>query len=215
MSTFSAQKFRELPVVGILRGIDKQTIDRIVPLYIGAGFTTLEITMNSEGATDLIAYVAEKYPEINVGAGTVCDLNDLEKALAAGSQFIVTPILDEEVIRKCKSLDVPVFPGSFSPTEIYKAWKAGATAVKIFPYTQFKVGYMKDVKAPLNEIELLPTGGVGVENIAEFFKGGAYGVGMGGSLFPKHLMAEDKADELKAHFEAIANAYYSTVPQEV
>ncbi|OHX63882.1 bifunctional 4-hydroxy-2-oxoglutarate aldolase/2-dehydro-3-deoxy-phosphogluconate aldolase [Flammeovirga pacifica] len=211
MNCFSTDKFDQMPIVGILRGVDLKTIDRLLPLYESCGFTTIEITMNTPNVEALIRHVRNTHPQLNVGAGTVCDMGDLKKALDAGSQFIVTPILDEEVIQYCKQSNIPVFPGAMTPTEIYKAWKAGASAVKIFPFTQFKVGYIKDVKAPLNEIKLLPTGGVSKDNIASFFEAGAHGVGMGGSLFPKHLMAEGKEEEMRAHLLALKEAYEVTL----
>ncbi|WP_281613069.1 bifunctional 4-hydroxy-2-oxoglutarate aldolase/2-dehydro-3-deoxy-phosphogluconate aldolase [Flammeovirga sp. SubArs3] len=195
-TTFSWEAFEAAPVVGILRGVTVDTLNRIIPVYQKAGFSTIEITMNTEGATDLIAQLRDEYPSLNVGAGTVCSMDDLEKALMAGAQFIVTPILNEEVIIKCKEIGVPSFVGALTPTEIYNAWTLGAAAVKVFPCSQFGVGYIKDVLAPLNTIKLLPTGGVTKDNIADFFKVGAIGVGMGGSLFPKPLMEEGKEEEL-------------------
>lgn len=202
-TTFSWEKFQEAPVVGILRGVDKVTLDRIIPIYIEQGFSTIEITMNTEGATDLISYLREKYPLLNVGAGTVCSEKDLDKALMAGSQFIVTPILDEAVVIKCKSLDIPSFIGALTPTEIYKAWTLGASAVKVFPCSQFGIGYIKDVLAPLNTIKLLPTGGVTKDNITDFLDLGVAGVGMGGSLFPKALIVEGKELELSDYLKNI------------
>ncbi|WP_253764347.1 bifunctional 4-hydroxy-2-oxoglutarate aldolase/2-dehydro-3-deoxy-phosphogluconate aldolase [Flammeovirga sp. SJP92] len=204
---FSWTKFHEAPIVGILRGIDEATINRVIPIYIEAGLSTIEVTLNTPNALAFISKLSEAYPELNVGAGTVCDMSDLDKALEAGSQFIVTPIVDQEVIAKCKSLDIPIFSGALTPTEIYTAWKAGATAVKIFPCSKFGAGYIKDIKAPLNEIKVLPTGGVDSDNIQSFFKAGAYGVGMGGSLFPKDLLAEGKEAELLAHFKALKSTF--------
>jgi len=128
---------------------------------------------------------------------------DLKRALDAGSQFIVTPILDEEVVRYCVENKIPVFPGAYTPTEIYKAWSLGANAVKIFPATQLGTRYIKDILGPLNTIKLLPTGGVNKENIADFFNVGCVGVGMGGSLFDKNIILSGDKEALKKHFEAI------------
>ncbi|NME67979.1 bifunctional 4-hydroxy-2-oxoglutarate aldolase/2-dehydro-3-deoxy-phosphogluconate aldolase [Flammeovirga aprica] len=208
-SQFSEERFQQAPVVGILRGVDHATLDRIIPIYINAGFSTIEITMNTEGATNMIQKLSEEYPQLNVGAGTVCDMDDLEEALKYGAQFIVTPITNEAIIRKCKSLNIPVFPGALTPTEIYKAWTAGATAVKVFPSSQFGIGYIKDVMAPLNKIPLLPTGGVTLENIADFFQAGVTGVGMGSSLFPKQFLKEGFEQQLFDHLKAVKSAYES------
>ncbi|MBB6461958.1 bifunctional 4-hydroxy-2-oxoglutarate aldolase/2-dehydro-3-deoxy-phosphogluconate aldolase [Flammeovirga kamogawensis] len=200
---FSWDAFNEAPVVGIMRGVSIETIHRIMPIYSKAGLKTVEITMNTEGAAKIIKEMRHVYPELNVGAGTVCNLDDFFKAVDAGAQFIVTPIVNEDIFTACKKLNIPLFPGALTPTEIYKAWSLGASAVKVFPCSQFGVGYIKDVLAPLNKIKLLPTGGVDKSNIQAFFKAGAVGVGMGGSLFPKDLLVEGKENELEEHFRSI------------
>ncbi|PWJ41794.1 bifunctional 4-hydroxy-2-oxoglutarate aldolase/2-dehydro-3-deoxy-phosphogluconate aldolase [Sediminitomix flava] len=198
---FSWELFEQTPVVGIIRGLSLAQIRKILPLYQESGFFTVEITMNTEGAAELIATLRQEFPSLNIGAGTVCTLDDLQLALAAGAQFIVTPIIAEELFTPCKELNIPIFPGAFSPTEIYKAWQLGASAVKVFPSTALGVGYIKDVLAPLDQIKLLPTGGVTKENISEFLEVGALGVGMGGSLFKKDLL--DDLEGLEEHFISI------------
>jgi len=202
-TTFSRDTFNQTPVVGILRGFSMEQIREIIPVYIESGFRTVEITMNSPNVEESIATLAKEYPDLNVGAGTVCNMADLKRALDAGSQFIVTPISDEEVVRYCVENKIPVFPGAYTPTEIYKAWSLGANAVKIFPATQLGTRYIKDILGPLNTIKLLPTGGVNKENIADFFKVGCVGVGMGGSLFDKNIILSGDKEALKKHFEAI------------
>ncbi|WP_010136715.1 bifunctional 4-hydroxy-2-oxoglutarate aldolase/2-dehydro-3-deoxy-phosphogluconate aldolase [Ochrovirga pacifica] len=204
-STFSWEKYNQTPVVGIMRGLTIDQIKEIIPTYIEAGFYTVEITMNSPKVEESISKLSTEYPELNVGAGTVCNMDDLQKALNAGAQFIVTPIIDEDVIKHCVTHSIPVFPGAYSPTEIYKAWSLGANAVKIFPATQLGTQYLKDVSGPLNTIKLLPTGGVSKNNIADFFKVGAVGVGMGSSLFDKKLIATGNMQALKQHFISIKN----------
>jgi len=159
-NTFSWNKYNQNPIVGILRGLTTEEVLKIMPSYVKTGFYTIEITMNSPKVAETIATLAKEYPELNVGAGTVCTMEDLKIALDAGSQFIVTPIINEEVIKHCVANNIPIFPGAYTPTEIYKAWSWGASAVKVFPATQLGVQYIKDVLAPLNEIKLLPTGGV-------------------------------------------------------
>ena len=196
--------FDKMPVVGILRNVPLNVIEAILPYYKKAGFTTLEITMNSENVCEIISRLSEDNPEMNIGAGTVCTMADLKKALDAGASFIVTPVLDKEVVNQCTKENIPIFPGAYTPLEIYTADKLGATAVKIFPATQLGPGYIKDVLAPLPNLKLLPTGGVSVDNIASFFKVGAIGVGMGSSLFDKTLIASKDYDGLFQHFKKIA-----------
>lgn len=204
--TFSSEKFEAAPIVGILRGMDFDTTLNIAEAFAKAGLTTLEITMNSPNIEKVLPEVVRRFPQLNVGAGTVCTNADLEKAIDLGSQFIVTPIIDTNVIANCVKRGLPIFPGAYTPTEIYKAWSLGATAVKVFPATQLGTTYIKDVLAPLNSIKLLPTGGVSLQNISSFFSAGAYGVGMGSSLIDKKMVALKDYQELQKHFEAIKKA---------
>ena len=195
--------FSKMPVVGIMRNFSNESIEAIVPLYKKAGLTTLEITMNSSNAEEVITHLSKNHPDLNIGAGTVCNIDDLEKALGAGASFIVTPIMDNEVMQVCRESNVPIFPGAFTPLEIYNAWKAGASAVKIFPATQLGPGYVKDVLGPLNQVKLLPTGGVSIENIEAFFNAGAVGVGMGSTIFDKKSIGTQDYDSLFTHFQKI------------
>ncbi|SHI45900.1 bifunctional 4-hydroxy-2-oxoglutarate aldolase/2-dehydro-3-deoxy-phosphogluconate aldolase [Pseudozobellia thermophila] len=202
--SFSWTRFKQNPVVGILRGLPTDEVVQLVPSYLKSGFYTLEVTMNSPEVTKTIGVLRKEFPELNVGAGTVCSVQDLDRALAAGAQFIVTPIVDAEVIGQCAARKIPIFPGAYTPTEIYTAWKLGASAVKVFPATQLGPQYFKDVLAPLNEIKLLPTGGVSADNIRAFFEAGAIGAGMGSSLFDKDLIAKGDFAGLERHFKKVA-----------
>jgi len=199
-ATFSWESFHKMPIVGILRGMPGDTILKIAEVYAAAGFSTLEVTMNTAGATEIIADLRKAFPTLNIGAGTVCNMHELEQAVEAGAQFIVTPILDEMVVKTTVGMGVPVFPGAYSPTEIYKAWSLGASAVKVFPASQLGVKYIKDISAPLNQIKLLPTGGVSRSNIKSFFEAGVFGVGMGSSLFDKTSIQALDFKGLKNHF---------------
>ena len=194
-----------MPVVGIMRNFSFDIIEKIVPLYQQAGLTTLEVTMNTEGASEIIKNLSATYPDLNIGAGTVCEMEDLHAALAAGASFIVTPVLIEEIIIFCVENKIPVFPGAFTPTEVYKAWKLGSTAVKVFPASQLGPRYLKELKAPLNKIKLLPTGGVSIDNLEEFFKSGAMGAGMGSTLFDKEMISKKDFEGLHLHFKKIVS----------
>lgn len=203
--SFSWERYHKAPIVGIIRGLERETVLNIAKTYLDAELSTLEITMNTLGVATLISTLRKEFPELNIGAGTVCTMRDLEIALKAGSQFIVTPVIDEDVIKNCVNLKIPIFPGAFTPTEIYRAWHLGASAVKVFPATQLGPQYMKDVLAPLNEIKLVPTGGVSKDNIKSFFKAGVVGVGMGSSLLDKELIKRSDYEGLKNHFICIKN----------
>lgn len=197
------ERFYQAPIVGIIRGQSLEAVLGIAQAYQDAGLTTLEITMNTEGAASMISSLRSKFPSLNIGAGTVCNLSDINEAIGAGAQFIVTPIIDRLVIEHAVNEDVPIFPGAFSPTEIYKAWSMGVPAVKVFPATKLGVEFIKDVLGPLDQIKLLPTGGVSRTNIKSFFAAGACGVGMGSSLIDKKLVEAGDFEGLKKHFESV------------
>ena len=200
---FSIDEFLKVPIIGILRNYPSETIHHIAQAYMDAGMTTIEVTMNTPGAESIIASLCREFPELNIGAGTVCTLRQLNDALIAGAQYIVTPILDEAVIKESVKLNIPIFPGAYTPTEIYKSWSWGATAVKVFPAGQLGVKYIKDVSAPLNEIKLMAVGGVNFENIKTFFDAGVYGVGMGSALFNKDLIETNDFEGLRDYFVQI------------
>ncbi|TXF87974.1 bifunctional 4-hydroxy-2-oxoglutarate aldolase/2-dehydro-3-deoxy-phosphogluconate aldolase [Neolewinella aurantiaca] len=202
-STFSWDVFNATPIVAILRGQPLATCIRIAETLQSAGYGTLEVTMNTPGVAGIISELSARFPDLNVGAGTVCTPEDLEVALGAGASFIVTPIIDEEVITTCVKRGIPVFPGGYTPTEIYRAWSLGASAVKVFPASQLGVKYIKDLGGPLPQIKLVPTGGVSLENIGSFFAAGVAGVGMGSSLLDKKLIAAEDYAGLRAHFLAM------------
>lgn len=198
---FSWENYKKTPIVGIIRGLDIKIVKSLAEAYVNAGFYTLEVTMNTEGVAPMISDLRSSFPNLNIGAGTVCTLHDFDKAVTAGAQFIVTPILNEDVVKQAVKAKIPIFPGAYTPTEIYNAWALGASAVKIFPATQLGPTFIKEVMAPLNKVKLLPTGGVSKANIKSFFECGAFGVGMGSSLFDKSLIDQRDFKGLEQHFK--------------
>lgn len=202
------EKFYRLPIVGIMRNIPGQLAESIALCYAEAGFTSLEITMNSAGAAETIAALANTHgSRLNIGAGTVLNLTDLDSALNAGATFIVTPVLVEEVISACKAQQIPIFPGAYTPSEIYRAWQLGATAVKVFPAGKLGPGYLREVLAPLNNLKLMPTGGITPDNFTDYLAAGACAVGMGNYLFPPQLVENARWDELKALYAHLIQSY--------
>ena len=173
--------------IAIARGLPS---DRFLPALEAArkgGFRFLEITMNTAGAAQQIRRSRAAFgDQAVIGAGTVVSKKDLETALEAGAQFIVCPDTNPEIINACVGRKIPVYPGALTPTEVLAAYRAGATMVKVFPVSSLGgPSYIKDLKAPLNEVPLLACGGVSADNIREFRKAGADGFACGGSLFLK------------------------------
>jgi len=208
MNKFSFDLFEQMPIVGIMRNVPSEHIQSIAAIYQRSGLTCLEVTMNSPGAEEAIMLLSEVFTDkLNIGAGTVCSLADLEKAIAAGAGFIVTPIINEEVIRHCVGQHIPIFPGANTPSEIYKAWSLGATLIKLFPAGDMKPSRLNEILAPLNFVSLMPTGGVRPDNFTEWFAQGAKAVGMGSHLFPKEIIAAQDWTALSAIYASVVKKY--------
>ncbi|GAB3893154.1 bifunctional 4-hydroxy-2-oxoglutarate aldolase/2-dehydro-3-deoxy-phosphogluconate aldolase [Spirosoma agri] len=198
---FSWALFSKAPLIGIIRGLSFDVVKQLLPIYREAGLTTLEITMNTSGAQAMIRHAIDNYGDgLNIGAGTVCTKDDLHKALDAGAQFIVTPVINKKVIKASVKRGIPIFPGAFTPSEIYLAWSLGASMVKVYPATSLGPDYIKDVKAPLDQVKLVPTGGISIDNMAAYFQAGADGLGVGGHLFDKDLIRRNDWAGLTQHF---------------
>ncbi|HJZ80064.1 MAG TPA: bifunctional 4-hydroxy-2-oxoglutarate aldolase/2-dehydro-3-deoxy-phosphogluconate aldolase, partial [Pyrinomonadaceae bacterium] len=173
------------------------------------GMTILEITMTVPGAVRIIEKIANEFGEqVLLGAGTVLDPETARDCLRAGAQFVVSPALNLETIAFCREAGYAVMPGALTPTEVVQAWSAGADMVKVFPCGAMGgASYIKSLKAPLPQIELVPTGGVSLETAASFIKAGAAAIGVGADLVDLKAIRE-------GHVEKVTNtarAYIETV----
>jgi 2-dehydro-3-deoxyphosphogluconate aldolase/(4S)-4-hydroxy-2-oxoglutarate aldolase len=201
-------RFRELPLMGILRGVQSDAIDSIVETAVSSGLQTIEITMNTPGAPDLIkCAVKSAQGRLMIGAGTVVTSEHLKLALDAGARFIVSPMLVYDVVEYCRDNEIPVFPGAFTPQEIFNAWVAGATMVKIFPAQFLGPGYIKEIKGPFNSIDMLACGGITPENIRSYFDCGASAVAFGGSVFREEWLKERDFKSIGSAIGALVAAY--------
>lgn len=197
----------EYKIVAILRGIDDGRADETARALIDGGIRMMEITMNTAGASAMIYRWRDKFGgEARIGAGTVIDVKKAEEAVAAGAQFLISPNLDEEVIAYGHERGISVWPGVMTPTEIVKAIKAGAAAVKLFPMGTLGTGYLKEIRGPLGDVPILATGGVDLHNIKEYFEAGANAVGMGGKLVNMEWVKEGRFDLVKDRARAFTEA---------
>jgi 2-dehydro-3-deoxyphosphogluconate aldolase/(4S)-4-hydroxy-2-oxoglutarate aldolase len=171
-------------VVAIARGLDPSRMVEIAGALIDGGVGAFEVTLNSRSANDAIAAVRAAVPagRLLVGAGTVLDRASAEAAVGAGAQFLVMPHTDLGLVEWAAGRGLPVFPGAFTPSEILAAWRAGATAVKLFPASAVGPSFVRELRGPLPEIPLIPTGGVTAENAPDFIRAGAVAVGLGSWL---------------------------------
>ena len=200
---------KPMPVVGILRDIPQGAEEACVNTAVKCGLKAIEVTMNTKDAEVIIAAIkaAAKPHGITVGAGTVRHGNDLEKAIAAGAEFIVTPNTRNEIIRLSATARIPIIPGALTPTEVQKAFDLGATAVKIFPVNC--VGgpeYIKALRGPFRDIPLMACGGVNAENAQAYLKAGSNLVSFGASIFNPTLMKENKWDEIETRLTKLLAA---------
>jgi len=196
-------RFREKPILGILRGIPHDSLEPLLDAVVLGGMETVEFAMNATGAAGLIQKAVARYgKKLMIGAGTVMNMKDLKIALKAGATFIVSPVVVEPVVRYCAKHKIPVFPGALTPSEIYRAWQVGATMVKVFPARCFGPDYFRDLKGPFPEIELLACSGVTPENRQAYFKNGASAIAVGAGVFRKAWIASKKFHLISQQIQA-------------
>jgi 2-dehydro-3-deoxyphosphogluconate aldolase/(4S)-4-hydroxy-2-oxoglutarate aldolase len=182
------RRLRELAVIPIVRTSSEGAALSIVGSVILGGINCVEITLTVPNALRAIEKVANEYGDrVLIGAGTVLDPETARSCMLAGAQFFVTPSLNLKTIELARRYSRPIFPGALTPTEIVSAWEAGADAVKVFPCSALGgAKYIKAVKAPFPQIELIPTGGVNLETVADFITAGSMAVGVGSELVDSH-----------------------------
>lgn len=180
------EQFKEVPLLGILRGIDEASVLPLSEVIISSGLKVIEVTMNTPSAGLLIKrFKAVSKNRFSVGAGTVLSMEQLAAALEFGAEFIVMPIVHKEAVLHCVKNKIPVFPGALTPNEIFTAWTLGAAMVKVFPAKIFGPSYFNEIKAPLSDVKLLACGGITTKNIAEYIDNGADAAAFGTSIFKK------------------------------
>ena len=191
------QALRTLGLVPVLRA---ESVDKALALaeaIAAGGVTALEITMTVPGAIQVMRKLAETRPDILIGAGTVLDPETARMCILEGAQFVVSPALNLGTIEMCHRYSIAVLPGALTPTEIVTAWQAGADVVKVFPASALGgASYLKSVKAPLPQVELIPTGGVSLATAEDFLKAGAFALGVGADLVDPKAMAEGHPEKV-------------------
>lgn len=200
MDTLVSQK-----LVAVLRKIDKDKLQNVVGALINGGISCIEITVDGDGALENIKKIKEKYGDkIFVGAGTVLDSVSCRMAITQGAQYIVTPTLNTDVIKMANMYGVLCVSGAMTPTEILTAYKSGADMVKVFPAGTLGAHFIKELGGPLAHIPIMVTGGLTLDNIAEFKNAGAKALGIGSFLTDKEAIAtgnykkiEDMARKLR------------------
>jgi len=190
------QTIRDIGIIPVVRAQSSDEAMKAIDAIRAGGISILEITMTVPGAVAVIEEVSQRYgSEALVGAGTVLDGETARACISAGAQFVVSPALNLETIEVCKRSGIAVMPGALTPTEVVQAWSAGADFVKVFPAGAVGgASYIKSLKAPLPQIELVPTGGVSLKTAADFIKAGASALGVGADLVDVKAIREGQAN---------------------
>jgi len=167
-------------IVAILRAPTSDGFAAVADVLVGAGITAMEVTLTSRGAIEAIGGLRRQLPDsVAIGAGTILTADDAKAAVDAGAEFLVAPVLDKQLVA---GSPVPFYPGTSTPTEMYEAYQAGAPLVKLFPAGGLGPRFLRDVRGPLPQIDVMPTGGIKIEDIADWLLAGAKAVGVGSPL---------------------------------
>ncbi|WP_438348644.1 bifunctional 4-hydroxy-2-oxoglutarate aldolase/2-dehydro-3-deoxy-phosphogluconate aldolase [Paenibacillus sp. FA6] len=177
------ESLQETKIISIVRGVPEELADATAEALAEGGIRFIEVTMNTPGALKIIRRWRDRFQgNVYIGAGTVLDADMASAAIEAGAEFLITPNIDEGTIRYAVNANIPIVPGAMTPSEIVQAWKFGAQAVKVFPAGTLGPSYFKELQGPLSHIPLVATGGVNLDNMADYHASGACGFGLGGSL---------------------------------
>jgi len=203
---------RQDGIIAIVRLDDLSGAVPLVQALRRGGINIIEFTLTNPQAVDAVKAVRDgidssEQDGLVVGVGSVTTLQQAQQCLEGGAEFIVSPVTNFSIIEYCHKNQMPVFPGAYTPTEIYLAAQAGATAVKVFPARNLGADYIKDVLAPMPDLKLVPTGGISEKNLAQYIKAGAWAVGVGGSLVDSKAVAAGDWQKIESAAAAVRQAF--------
>ncbi|MDO2934642.1 bifunctional 4-hydroxy-2-oxoglutarate aldolase/2-dehydro-3-deoxy-phosphogluconate aldolase [Paeniglutamicibacter sulfureus] len=205
---------RETPIVAVLRAKHASEYAPVIDALVAGGVTSIELTLSTAGVFEELPSLRARYgTAADVGVGTVTTVEEAEAAIAGGAGFIVTPITDPAIVVAAVAAGIPVYPGGMTPTELFAGWKAGATAVKVFPASQVGPGFLKDLRGPFPDMQGIPSGGVGVTEAVEWIRAGALAVSVGGPLLGDAFKGGN-LDELTARAKALVAAVAAARDEE-
>jgi 2-dehydro-3-deoxyphosphogluconate aldolase / (4S)-4-hydroxy-2-oxoglutarate aldolase len=205
MSEAVLNLIREARAIAILRSNDHATGREALAAAVRGGFRVLEVTLSTPGAIEIIADLSRD-PQLLIGAGTVLTADQARAAVRAGARFLVSPVLDVDVVAEANKLGSIVMPGCATPTELWQAHRAGAPLQKLFPAPATGPGWLRAVLAPMPFLRVIPTNGVEVDNAAEWLAAGAFAVGCVRSLFAPESLAAHAWDDIEGRARALLAA---------
>ena len=188
---------RQTGIIAIMRAQGSDQLIAAADAIQAGGVRAIEVTMNTPGALRVIEEASKRYgEEVLFGAGTVLDAETARAAILAGADFVVSPSLNLDMLVMCNRYSIPLTPGCYTPTEMLKAWEAGADMVKLFPASVGGPSLIKAIRAPLPQLEIVPVGGVNLDTAADFIRNGAAALGVGSDLVSQKLLDERNMEEL-------------------
>lgn len=187
------QLLKQHRAIAVIRCNEINLASKMAQAVAAGGMNLIEITWNSDRPAHLVSQLRTELPHCTIGVGTILNQEQLQTAVAAGAQFAFAPHLNTDLLRICSAeYEIPFIPGAFSPTEIVHAWQQGAKAVKVFPIKSLGgAEYIKCLQSPLNQIPLIPTGGITIDNAKSMIDAGAIAVGISSNLFPKKAILKE------------------------
>jgi 2-dehydro-3-deoxyphosphogluconate aldolase / (4S)-4-hydroxy-2-oxoglutarate aldolase len=201
------QEIEATGVVAVIRLKEPEKLRSVVDALMAGGVRALEVTMTVPGAVGLIEQLSRTMPsDFQLGAGTVLDPETARHVILAGAKFIVAPTLNLATIEMCHRYDVAALPGCFTPTEILSAWQAGADVIKVFPATALGPTFFKDMRGPLPQVKLMPTGGVTLANAGDWIKAGAVAIGVGTALVDNKAIADGNFTKITENARTVVQA---------
>lgn len=184
-------------IIPVLRALSAEEALAIVEAIAAGGIDVIEVTMTVPGAIDVIRKLTRVGTDLLIGAGTVLNPENARICIEEGAQFIVSPAVNIATIELCQQHSIPVFPGALTPTEIITAWQAGGDVIKVFPASAMGgAPYLRSLKAPFPQVEMIPTGGISLATANDFLCAGAFALGVGADLCSRSAIAEGKPEKI-------------------
>ena len=191
-------------ITGILRNVKKEDVLKVGEILIRYNIKDFEVTYNTKDSLEIVKMLKKEFPEARIGMGTILTVEELKKAEESGAEFILTPSVNEEVLRYSGKNNIDLITGVFSPSEVALALRYGFNYLKLFPAIDLPDSYINNLMGPFDKVEFMAVGGVEKDNITDFFKAGFKSVGMGSSLIKKSYLESKDWEKLEKHVKGIA-----------
>ena len=191
-------------ITGILRNVKKEDVLKVGEILIRYNIKDFEVTYNTKDSLEIVKMLKKEFPEARIGMGTILTVEELKKAEESGAEFILTPSVNEEVLRYSGKNNIDLITGVFSPSEVALALRYGFNYLKLFPAIDLPDSYINNLMGPFDKVEFMAVGGVEKDNITDFFKAGFKSVGMGSSLIKKSYLESKDWENLDKHVKEIA-----------